>query len=654
MGGYPASKVMIIGYDAPITKSLLKYMKKGMLPNLARLVREGVWADNCLVPHPTITPPNWTTIVTGAWPGTHGITCFNVHNPGDPLDKVHQGFLAADCRAEYLWNAAAKEGKTCILINYPSTYPCVVKKGIQIGGAGLAVNEWRTPDVKGDFAFACSLSGDLVFGTDELPVVRPLVLKKAEGWQNLPVHRDALEADLAIEARWAKEPFKPQTWHLCLLRTGTTFDRAIVAAGKDARAAFAVLEVGKWSPRIVHAFEVKGKKKQAAFHFKLLKLSPNGKEVKLYLTPICQLDGWATPASVCAKLRDNEGLPIPNSFYPSFRQGAFDVDTLLDLIDMQNKWLGDSAVKLMQSTSWDIFCMHAHCPDHCYHAFVSYLEPSVCRDKKALRMYERAEQGFYESLDRMLGRIIKCADDKTLIIVTSDHGAVPTEGFFEEKKDHVSVNTILQNAGLVKLKRDPKTGRNEVVWSKSKAFAQRSVYVYVNLKGRDPHGIVRPGKEYEQVVRDIIAALSDYRDTCTGKKPFAFVLSRNDARLLGLYGDRIGDVVYGVHGWVFGEHGRQTPTAEFGMGSLRGLLVMKGPGVKRGLRLQRNVWLTDIVPTVCYLTGFPVPRDAEGAIIYQALTDPNQPARQIAELRKSMKGFESALDAEKRLTHRYE
>ena len=132
---------------------------------------------------------------------------------------------------------------------------------------------------------------------------------------------------------------KPQNWHLCLLRTGNRFDRAVVSVGKDAGKALATLKVGEWSNKIVHAFEVKGKRKRAAFRMKLLELSADGRDVKLYVTPLCQLDGWATPASVCKELEDADGLPIPNAFYPSYHQGWFDADTLLDLIDMQNRLL---------------------------------------------------------------------------------------------------------------------------------------------------------------------------------------------------------------------------------------------------------------------------------------------------------------------------
>jgi len=132
-------KVMVIGLDAPIAPRVYDYAKEGKLPVMAKLIENGVYAENCLVPFPTITPPNWTTIVTGASIGTHGITCFNVHIPGDPLNVTHQGFDTADCQAEYIWNAAEKVGKKSIIFNYPSTWPPTIKEGIQIAGAA----RWR-------------------------------------------------------------------------------------------------------------------------------------------------------------------------------------------------------------------------------------------------------------------------------------------------------------------------------------------------------------------------------------------------------------------------------------------------------------------------------------------------------------------------------
>jgi len=653
MAAPSAKKVMIIGFDAPMTTSVLKYMKKGVLPNMSRLKKNGVWADNCLVPHPTITPPNWTTIVTGAWPGTHGITCFNVHIPGDALDRTHQGFLVDDCQAEFFWNAAAREGKSCILLNYPTTYPRAVKKGIQIAGAGLGVNEWRLPDMP--FPVAYSASADLLFATEEYPLASKIELKKADGWKNLPDHRQALEADLPVEARMYKEPVKPQRWHLCVLRTKRSFDTAIVATKRDANKALATLKVGQWSPNIVHTFEVAGKRRKVVFRMKLLELSRDGKDLKLYVTPLCQMDGWATPASVCKQVEDLEGLPVPNCFYASYGQDWIDIATLSELIEMQNQWFAGAATRLMQNHPWDIFCMHAHCPDHSYHVYASYLDPQVCKDKKLVNMYQRAEQQFYESLDAMVGKILECADEDTIVLLTSDHGAVPTKGRFDEDFKALNVNEILKDAGLLVEKKgaEEAPGRPAIDWSKTRAYAQRSVYIYVNLKGRDPNGIVKPGDEYEEVVEEAIRALYNYTDPSTGMSPFALVLRKEDARMLGLRGDRVGDIVYGIHGWAPGEHGRQVPTTEYGVGSMRGLFLMSGPGVKKGVTLQRNVWLTDIVPTICYLTGLPLPRHAEGAVIYQALQDPNGPHAEVARLRKNLERLERAFESEKMLTHRY-
>ena len=182
---------------------------------------------------------------------------------------------------------------------------------------------------------------------------------------------------------------------------------------------------------------------------------------------------------------------------------------------------------------------------------------------------------------------------------------------------------------------------------------QRAAYIYVSLKGRDPHGIVKPGKEYEEVRDKIIAALYDYVDPNTGRRPIRLALRREDARMIGLHGDRVGDVVYAVGGEFAGQHGQHLPTAEFGIGSLAALFMMKGPNVKKNCLLERTMWLTDIVPTVCYLMDLPVPNDAEGGVIYQALQDPNIHMSEKREAQQNYERLKKAYDAEVSLTHSY-
>ena len=178
--------------------------------------------------------------------------------------------------------------------------------------------------------------------------------------------------------------------------------------------------------------------------------------------------------------------------------------------------------------------------------------------------------------------------------------------------------------------------------SRSQAIPQRVCYVYVNLKGRDPEGIVDPA-DYEKVQQQVVDALLTYVDPRTGQRPVALALPKNDARLLGLYGDKVGDVVYAVYPWYSGQHGPILPTGEWSAGSLKGLLVFNGPGIKKGARLQRTTGLQDVVPTVCHLADLPVPETVDGAIIWQALKDPQSKEKELAKLQGGLERMQAAL-----------
>jgi predicted AlkP superfamily phosphohydrolase/phosphomutase len=191
-----------------------------------------------------------------------------------------------------------------------------------------------------------------------------------------------------------------------------------------------------------------------------------------------------------------------------------------------------------------------------------------------------------------------------------------------------------------------------VNWQKTRAYAQRVCYVYVNLKGRDPQGIVEPGEEYEEVRGQVVRELLAYKDPETGLNPVALALKREDARILGLYGDWVGDVVYALNPTFGGEHGNFLPTAEHGFGSMKGLLIMSGPGLAEGLTLRRTVWLTDIAPTLCHLADLPVPRDAEGAIVYQALKDPDFKLKELERVRQNYRRVVRAFSSGEAETHR--
>ena len=129
----------------------------------------------------------------------------------------------------------------------------------------------------------------------------------------------------------------------------------------------------------------------------------------------------------------------------------------------------------------------------------------------------------------------------------------------------------------------------------------------------------------------------------TGTRPVALALSKQDARLLGLYGDNMGDVIYALYPEFGGQHGHILPTAKWGVGDLSGLFVLNGPGIKQGARIERTVHLIDLVPTVCYATDLPLPAQAEGAVIYQAFEDPNCKRNETIQLNEALAQAEAVL-----------
>ena len=661
-----AKKAMLLGIDAPMVARFYHYAQEGRMPRVKQLLDSGVWGANCLPPFPSITPPNWTTLATGATLATHKITCFNVHVPGDPLDKTHQGFDSGEVQAEYIWEAAEKAGKKAIVVNYPTSWPPRMKDSVQIAGAGLSLNEWRERDIVGE-AFRVSLADDQLWTSGFKPAATDVDLVPAKGWQNAPRAAKALEAELPVEYRKAKNPVKAQTWYALILDSeGQGFDRVLVCDGKDAAAPLADLRVGQWSETLMREFSVAKGPSKAALKFKLMELSADGGRFELYRTALCALEGWDFPAGLAAEL-PFKGLPLPYPGYNAIKLGWIDVPTLNEIVELAHEWLAEVAHYLVTHKEWSLYYMHVHTTDWAYHVFANMVDPKLAPSEEEYQKYLAADRYMYESLDRLIARILEGVDlDETVVLLTSDHGAKPTGAIF-------MAGQVLQDAGLISFL--PSEGEEEeghpfhpvtypqgvepwgsgdlklkfkkfgkIDWSKTKAMFQRSCHIYVNLKGRDPQGCVDPA-DYEQVRDEVIKALYDYTDPATGRKPIVFALRKEDARFLHFAGDYVGDVIYATSGEYHGQHGGQLGSEQYGeSGDLRSLFLLSGPGVKKGVTLERTIWLQDVVPTLCYLADLPVPEQCEGGVVYQALEDPNQARNRYHALERRYEKMRKSLD----------
>jgi len=639
-----AKRLMILGFDGAMPEHLEKFIDEGVMPNMAELMRNGSYAPALPCP-PVDTPTNWTTIVTGAWPGTHGITSFTGHTPGDPLDigfRTDGPQATTHCKAEYLWDAAEKAGKRVLVLNYMCSWPPTLKQGMLVGGFDLQ----RELQAGKAVFFA---TGDFEQkGREGLSPLK-IAFGKAEGWRRVsPSSSPPLGSTIPKDLDETGEPVGDETYQLLLIDSnGRGYDRLLVCLEKDAAEPLALLETEQWSDWIYQTVTRDGESVPVGFRLRLSQLAPDGRQFELFRTPLYKIDGWTYPAGLAREIVEGVGVCASGSDagagwdYPDIRPDSPDLLKIrFECLSQQLNYLVDVARFLNDTHGWDVLITQVHLQDVlCHHDIFGLIDPSCPNydPAQAERQWEIFRQ-HYRLMDEQVGRMVKeCGDEDTVTVIVSDHAAVP----FNQV---ISTNQLLQAAGLLKVDLDQATGEPKVNWSQTKAycpFLLPEEFIWVNLKGREPHGIVNPGAEYDDVVDQIISTLYDFKDPDTGRCPIALALKKADARFLGHYGDRASDLIYffkpgyamsaeplgpnrdfgsmikSAPGW--GDHSGYLPTAKGGGCSNNAVFVISGPGVKKGCRRGEPVRLLDVAPTVAHLLGIPAPAQSEGRVLHDLL-----------------------------------
>jgi predicted AlkP superfamily phosphohydrolase/phosphomutase len=159
---------------------------------------------------------------------------------------------------------------------------------------------------------------------------------------------------------------------------------------------------------------------------------------------------------------------------------------------------------LLKNKGWD-FAMHVEIGlDRIQHAFWRYFDESHHLYEKDSK-YRNVVADYYRLLDDRLGRIMEMADDETLVIVASDHGAKPMEGAF-------CVNQWLAKEGYLKLRNKPQKGQGirdaDILWKKTSAWGWGGYYsrIFFNVKGRESQGCIKQknlSKEIEKLKKKI-------------------------------------------------------------------------------------------------------------------------------------------------------
>ncbi len=130
----------------------------------------------------------------------------------------------------------------------------------------------------------------------------------------------------------------------------------------------------------------------------------------------------------------------------------------------------------------------------------------------------------------------------------------------------------------------------------------------------DPHADYQPPPPFDEEFRD---------------RPYDGEIAFMD-RMIGTLIDRLAArgllddtlvVAVGDHGESLGEHGEQTHGVFVYDATVRVPLVVRGPGVARGRRVESLVRTVDVLPTVLELVGLPAPSDVDGRSLAALLSE---------------------------------
>ena len=143
-------KLLIIGLDAATLDLINPWVAEGKLPNIAHLMSAGASGRLASIV-PPITPPAWTSFMTGKNPGKHGIFDFLETQPGTYSQRYVN---ASSRRTKTIWRMLNEAGYTVGTMNVPFTYPPEHLDGFQISGMA-------TPPETSPFVYPPELRGEL-------------------------------------------------------------------------------------------------------------------------------------------------------------------------------------------------------------------------------------------------------------------------------------------------------------------------------------------------------------------------------------------------------------------------------------------------------------------------------------------------------------
>ena len=358
-------------------------------------------------------------------------------------------------------------------------------------------------------------------------------------------------------------------------------------------------------------------------NFKVLEIAPDGSRVRMYISAAMDIsaDALFHPVRLHKAITDNIGFPPPSSML--YLQEAEMYHCMLDCWKEIAKWQGESLRYMIEQEDIDVIFSHFHAVDLVLHTFVRYMDSRKGQAKYSEEEYEKWLEELYILADDYAGYFVDLLEKDWTVFIFSDHALVCPEHIPAFIGDMAGVNVRLMNElGYTYMKTD-ENGKElkEIDWSKTRAIASQANNIYINLKGRDEHGIVDPEDKYE-LEEQIMTDLYGYKHPDTGKRVIALALRNKDAVLLGYGGPECGDICYWTAEGYNYDHADGLPTCEgYADTSLSPIFIAAGKGLKKDFETDRIIREVDLTPTAAIIGGVRMPAQCEGAPVYQILEE---------------------------------
>ncbi len=332
-----------------------------------------------------------------------------------------------------------------------------------------------------------------------------------------------------------------------------------------------------------------------------------GWRVSCFLTPP-SAETWTHPADLRADIEEELGSDPYIFDIPNFRERG-EEHVLQQVFEMTRRRFR-VARRLVRTKPWDYFMMVEMGPDRLHHVFWMHVDPKHPKYVAGNR-FESAFRDYYRFLDAEVGSLLETLPAECVTIVMSDHGARRMDG-------GVCFNEWLHREGYLSFTEDVGTptpiAQAPIDWNRTIAWGDGGYYgrLFLNVKGREPQGIVEPSW-YEEVRDQLIGRLESMPGP-NGAALGTRVFKPQDVypEVRGVAPDLI--VYFGDLEWrSVGQVGTgdvftyENDTGPDGANHDRtGVFVMAGvPGQPRGLRSGLN--LIDVGPSILSLYGFDPP-----------------------------------------------